>query len=269
MWNHKPFDAFIAARDPARTAEDKKWLAEVFNRCADHPHLAAPLAWAQQHDVHLFFDRFAQKADVNAYYAPGHGVIGLATKIKNNTNAAQAATIIHETRHGWQDYYRLLQSHDQGFGEYFMTFAAVEADAYSFECQVHERAIKDPVRAAAQRFAFFQEWYDNVDLIDFYSDYALKTYRNPVAYDDMEFTAPDIDRRSSRNLTAAQLYKMGEDFSGNNMFDHVDAKRFLEKISNPKLALTFYEVAREKPTPEVIALCQHHCDKTYKKLFGM
>lgn len=150
-----------------------------------------------------------------------------------------------------------------------MTFAAVEADAYSFERQAAARPIKDPAKAAAQRFAFFKEWYEDGYLLDFYSTWALENYRNPSANDGMEFVDADIDRRRVMSLTPAQLYKLGEDFNGVNMFDHVDARVFLEKIARPELALTFYDAARKKPTPEVKALCLKHNDKTYRKLFGI
>lgn len=101
MWDHKSFNAFMAARDPARTAEDRVWLSEVFNRCAANPRLTAPLAWAQKSGIAFFFDRLLDPEAASAYYATGHGVIGLSTDVHQADLKPQAATIVHEVRHAW------------------------------------------------------------------------------------------------------------------------------------------------------------------------
>lgn len=125
----RDLDTFYAGIGARRRARDDRNLALLFREAAHVPVMRAALDWARTHDVKFIVDH---TTDAGGYYIAGSGVVAISHRRFNDRAGLSNAvgTLVHEIRHAWQDYYRMIPTGTaMTFSDYMIRTALIEADA--------------------------------------------------------------------------------------------------------------------------------------------
>jgi hypothetical protein len=272
LWHQKNFEFIKSKWSPERSETDEKRLKDIFRQAAQVPVLKEALEWAEMHGVRYFIDRSC--VGIGGYYTPGTGVVAIA-EVHTRSELDFIRTIVHETRHAWQDYHGLLQARTLNFSEYFIKISLAEADAYAFERRAvdefkmaelkglyHPRDVRYalsvhegwPCSEEYYLRAMFLEWFSSPRPKS-YGDTASKNYgqifgvysgvmpeRNSEHKSTLcvEAIGPGLDITDSQDIL-----KLGKTFSGKNYLAKLPRDILLKKILRPGLAMSFYEAAND------------------------
>jgi hypothetical protein len=266
LWDQSAFEEFKVGWNWLRRRDDERQLKEIFNLAADSPIFAAALDWANAHGVKFFIDR---KTVDWGYYRPGTGVLGIAKNAVGNP-AEAVATIVHEIRHAWQEYYDMSKGDPDSFSEAFIKIALTEADAEAFGLraadQIYAASLKRSGRPlpsslqasladeSADLGEKFLSWFDvpqfmqsygGEDLLIYGQDYSLSEELTMGTHDefesDLSYAGGDIGIDNIQDVMP-----LGRGFSGtHNYLAALQPDILPKKILRPSLADTFWGAAND------------------------
>lgn len=276
-WERTAFDALAATWTSERIEADQALLDEISKLAENCPLLKEALDWAQKHDIRFFIDR--QARDINGYYTPGAGVLGIGSNILSNPGDA-ITTLVHEIRHAWQDHYRFIASNPEDappdpFRPHFINTVLMEADATAFGERARDQyrafLIKKEGREIPQKLQDslaneeadlgekFAAWIKLRWRTEAYGDDLSREFGGKwgiAKYDDLngervEFEAAVPQARGINLDNLQDILRLGVNFAGNKNYLAKLQPDFLPKILlRPSLADTFWGFAK----PEQIKL---------------
>jgi hypothetical protein len=127
-WNRGCLAEWRAGLSEERRAADQKRLSEIFQLAAKVPQLKEALDWANSHGIEFIVDR---QTRVSGYYIRGTGVVAISAGALKDPGWA-VGTVVHETRHAWQDWHGMLLRKIGRFSDYFFSNVLTEADADAY-----------------------------------------------------------------------------------------------------------------------------------------
>lgn len=160
QWDRTAFKAYTDGLPPGRVEDDRKKLSRLFLAAAKVPAARAALDWAFDHGVEFIIDRNMGAA---GQYHAGTGVLAVSEEMFAPGMLSEVVgTLTHEIRHAWQDWHGLLPNTANGFLDFYVRQAVLEADAHAYgflayhqheyaDAQKHlERAVADGNKYSAQ-----------------------------------------------------------------------------------------------------------------------
>ncbi len=261
-WNRGCLQEWRAGLSEERKAADQKLLSDIFNLAAKVPQLKEALDWANAHDIEFIIDR---QTRASGYYSRGTGIVALSAKALEEDPGWGVGTVVHETRHAWQDWHGMLLRKIGRFSDYFFSNVLTEADADAYGQRARhqyrlrekqEKLVKNlfgirPVKWFAARYdrqieasqndpgilwIAFKDWFSRGSAIS-YGKRAMKYLAEEFGIPGYKADDSNVEFKAFGNADAPRtgteidfrskekLHQLGRDFSGNRNYFSGAAKR--------------------------------------------
>ncbi len=263
-WDRKGFDAFEAGLPKERLRLDKLQLQSVFNMAAHVPILKQALVWAKKNDIKFFVDHTCKR--IGGYYVDGAGIAAIAQGSLSFLPQA-VGVIVHEVGHAWHDKGGMLPSDEQTFPKNYTNLSLVEAHARALQKRAEvETALVIPhmegtlllrIQEDRSLWQYYTQWFKGKLPIIYGTTASLQrghqlglsdVFPEALAYEFPGALEPGYAQGGIDISDKKDIWRLSSDFDGNPFFSARTAPEFIEYVTDPQIALRFYQEDWYAPT---------------------